>query len=220
MKLFQKLLALGLLIVSIIFICTFYIHHQDQKRIENITRLLEKSAQIEKTFASNQQGLSAASQEEKKLYDKIISYQVDNNQEIRESVQAVLNSIEKQQQYLEESKQNFSEAYHTLSTIQPFIQKVRDPKQVKATSSMVQLNEQRYQLYLDYAKDYAAAIALNKELYQQIGKEQFNEQELDQQVEKINRLYQKLHKKKDQFNRYTSQFNQKKEQYYRLAKLI
>lgn len=220
MKWFRRIGAFGLMIVAIYFIASLYIQHKEQKRIEEITQALEESAQFEKIFANNQQELSNAGLEEIKLYDQLMSYQVDHGKDIKKTAKEALSSIEKQQKHLEESKENFSKAYTTMASIQPISKKVRNFKQARIVSSIEKLNEERYQLYLTYTENYHSVIALNQKLYGQIEEQNFNEKELDEQIKEINQLYKKLHQQEKQFNQYTTEFNKEKKQYYQLTKRI
>ncbi|GIN74658.1 putative lipoprotein YkyA [Bacillus sp. J14TS2] len=220
MKWFKRICAIGLVLVAAFFIGSLFNQYKDQKRIDEIMQALEESAQLEKIFANNQQELSIAGIEEIKLYDQLMSYQVDHDEEIKNAVNAALHSVEKQQQCLEESKENFSKAYTIMATIQPISQKVKNAQQAKTISSIEKLNEERYQLYLTYTEDYHTVITLNKKLYQQIEKQKFNEKELDDQIKEINQLYKKLQQQENQFNQYTTQFNHEKRQYYQLTKRL
>ncbi|MBO0993505.1 YkyA family protein [Bacillus sp. SD088] len=220
MKWFKRIGAIGLVLVATFFIGSLFNQYKDQKRIDEITQALEESAQLEKIFANNQQELSTAGIDEIKFYDQLMSYQVDHDEKIKNVVNAALHSVEKQQQYLEESKENFSKAYTIMATIQPISQKVKNAQQAKTISSIEKLNEERYQLYLTYTEDYHTVITLNRKLYQQIEKQKFNEKELDDQIKEINQLYKKLQQQENQFNQYTTQFNQEKKQYYQLTKRL
>ncbi len=204
----------------IYFIGSLIIQHNEQKRIDEITQAMEESAQIEKLFANNQQKLSNTELEELKLYNQLTSYQVDHNKDIKKTAEEALSSIEKQQKHLEKSKENFSKAYEMIASIQPISKKVRDKKQAKSILSLEKINEERYQLYLTYSEDYNSLFALNKNLYQQLEKQDFNEKALDEQIKEINQLYKKLHSQEKQFNQYTTQFNNEKKHYYQLINRI
>lgn len=216
MDIFKKFVMSGLPVLLIILL---YGCHHDQKNAENIYHHLEKSAQLEKSFADQQQTLVKVGHDEQKLYDKIISSSVGHAHEIKTDVKKAQKYNIKQEQHLKASKKHFDRAFTTVSAIKPVVKEIKSPEQKKEASEIIKLMEKRYHLYQAYHKEYMDALMLNQELYKRLAKQDYKTSKLDKQIAKINQKYSNMKDQKQQFNHYTKQYNKAKKQYYQDAGL-
>ncbi|WP_085522729.1 YkyA family protein [Tuberibacillus sp. Marseille-P3662] len=216
MTIIKRFVPFGL---SVIFVLLVGGCHHDQKQVESIHHDLKQSAQIEKTFAENQETLGKVNRKEHNLYKTIISLNVNQTDKIQSAIKKAQKYNKKQQQALKTAKKHFKQAFTEVSSMEPVVEKINDTKQKKAASKVVELMEKRHHLYQSYNKKYSHALALNHDFYKQLAKQEYKVSELDQQIEEINHVYDDMKSLKQQFNRYTKQYNKAKIEYYQKAGL-
>lgn len=212
-----KSLILLSLSISLVFLLAGC--HDDQKQAENTHHHLKKSAEMEKTFAENEEKLSTIHNKEQSLYEKIISLNVDQTQKIQSAVQKAQKYNRKQKHVLQKAEQHFKQAFNTAAEIKSAVKKINDTKQKKTAAKILHLMKKRHNFYQSYHKAYNRLLTLNDTFYKKMAKQKYKVSQLDQQIKKINHEYENMAHLEKKFNHYTKQYNKAKNEYYRKAGL-
>lgn len=200
-------------------VCVLTGCHHDEKLAGSIYTNLEQSALMEKGFVEKQQGLQEEDQKEQVIYDKIMALDIDQADQIKGHIEDVERHNVERKQLLQEVRHSFEKAYKLSLTVKPNVKEIKDDKQKRKATAVVQLMEKRYDLFQSYCKQYGAVLKQDNHLYEQLKDEKMSVKDLDKEITKINQGYRDMEEQKQQFNDYTKKYNQAKVQYYQSSDL-
>lgn len=184
---------------------------------EEIYHHLEKAVSLEIVFEEQQEPLSKAEDEEYELYDKILGLaDIDEISKLASEAKELALS---RKVMVEKERESIQEAYDEFSLIKPIVDTIEDVEVRNSAEELVQVMNQRYEVYLELHNEYNGTIDLDLQLYDLVNKEDLTIEELEEGHGKINSSYETINNLKEQFNEFTVQYNDLKRQFYELAEV-
>lgn len=186
---------------------------------EEIYETLEEVVALETSFKEQQNPLVELEQEEKALYDEIISLGMKEFDKIVSLSKEAITIVEERKSRLKEeyssielSKQEFNSVKETIGTL-------KDSNLKEDADNLVTIMENRYTSYEKLYSNYIEAISYDRELYEMFQNEELTLEALEEQIKKINESYEKVISANEEFNTFTEEYNKAKLAFYKNAGL-
>src|SRR5699024_6477102 len=107
----------------------------DGKQATVIQAAIEESVTFENEFTANQEKLFEVEEEAQLLYTELLNLTIDDEASLNEALTEAKKLIDKQQGILEESEESFENAYEKESTIEEYVEKIKDEQQKSQAST-------------------------------------------------------------------------------------
>ncbi|CDQ40263.1 YkyA family protein [Virgibacillus salexigens] len=184
---------------------------------EQIQGHLEEAVSLEKDFEEQQSKITELEKQEQELYSKIINLGMDEMDKIKELSGQAIDSIEKRSEAIKTEKASIEKAEEEFAETEDLIAEIEDEKLKETATSMTEVMQQRYETYHQLNDAYKNALALEKEMYNMLQKENLEQETLTQQINEINESYQKVIDLNNSFNEHTVDYNEQKKAFYEQA---
>ncbi|MDC3416533.1 YkyA family protein [Aquibacillus salsiterrae] len=186
---------------------------------EKMYEHMEEAVTLEETFANQQAPLAQLEEEEKKLYDEIITLGMEEMDKVKDLTEQALTNIEERKEILEKEKQSISDAKEEFDLVKPMVEEIKEDELKAKAKELTQVMDERYQAYESLNDTYLKSLDMDKELYQMLEQEDLQEESLRAQIDKVNKTYDKVIAANNQFNEKTETYNQLKKEFYDLAEI-
>ncbi|MFP7295970.1 YkyA family protein [Neobacillus niacini] len=186
---------------------------------EELYTVLEKVVEAEKEFEGQQGPLVELEEEEKEIYNEIMTVGMKAHEKIAVLSDEALSNIEKRENHLQIEIDSINASKTQFKKAEEIIKKIKDPDQKKKAEELSELMMERYQLHTILSKEYSKALKSDKELYLMLKESDISYDKLEAHVSDLNNAYQKVLEANEEFNDLTAEYNKKKLEYYKLAGL-
>ncbi|KAA9023900.1 YkyA family protein [Niallia endozanthoxylica] len=209
----QLLIAFAIIISMIVILngC-----QSDQKQAANIQKTLEKAVEYEKDFAANQTELNEMRKNAQLLYNDLINLDINDKDKINQIIEEGFTYTKKQQQEVEEAKENFQKAYQTSSKIEKHIKKIKHDDQKNQATKLLTVMKERKKLIDSFFENYLENLKIQNTFYQQFKEENINLESLNEQITEINQRTQDMGETIQKFNQYTKQYMEAEKAYFQM----
>ncbi|MDQ0272444.1 YkyA family protein [Cytobacillus purgationiresistens] len=191
----------------------------NQSPEEKMFEALEKVVSAEKVFKEQQNPLVELEQQEKKLYDQIISLSMKEFEEITKLSDEALDIVDQRKNHMDKENESIEQSKAEFDKTKEIIEEI-DAASLKGTANeLYDIMMDRYDIHDELYGNYIAAIEYDRELYELFKQEDVTIEELENQISKINDSYEKVLKDNEQFNEKTEKYNEVKLSFYKDAGL-
>lgn len=188
----------------------------DQKQAAKIQKIMEKAVVFENDFAANQTELNELRNEARLLYTELINLDINDKDNMNKKIEEGYTYTKKQQQLVEEAKENFKKAYTTSSKIEKHIRKIKDEDQKNQATKLLKIMTERKKLNNSFFEKYLENLKLQTTFYQHFKDENINLQSLNEQIIEINKRTEEMGEIIQKFNEYTKQYMKAGKDYYEM----
>lgn len=184
---------------------------------EKMYEVMEKVVLAESTFEDQQEPLVLAEQNEKKLYDRIISLGMKEYDQIVKLSDEALSLVEERRTLMATETESIEKSKVQFEELLPFIEELKDQKMKMDAKILYDVMMERYKLHEEIKQSYSQALQLDKELYQMFKSKDLRMEQLENQINQINKIYTEIYKINEQFNHNTEEYNRLKLEFYQSA---
>lgn len=186
-----------------------------QSPVEKIYKVLENVVSAEKVFEEQQEPLVELENNEKEIYDKIISLGMKEVDEINKLSDEASAIVEKRKSHLNKEQESIKASEAQFDALPPLIEEIEESPLKEKAQELYDIMMGRYDSYHELYENYSAATQLDKDLYALFKKEDLQIEQLEEQITKINDVYKKVLDGKEEFNEKTKQYNDTKLSFYK-----
>ncbi|QTN01439.1 hypothetical protein ERJ70_08150 [Sediminibacillus dalangtanensis] len=190
-----------------------------QSTEEKMYEHLEEAVSQEDVFAEQQQPLVELEQQEKELYNEIISLGMEEFDQVKELSEEALGLIDKREERLKAEKESIESAKSEFDKIDSLVDELEDDQVQSTANEMISVMDEREQAYQALNEAYHSALEQDRKLYQMLQQEDLQEEDLRAQIDVINENYDKVIAANETFNDKTEAYNQLKQDFYEQAEL-
>lgn len=175
---------------------------------------LEESVQIEQEIEAKQGPLTEAEQNEAELYKEML--EISSVEEIEPLANEAITSAESRRSIMEEELELIDESYSIFLEVEPHVEDIdqEEPEQRTHGEDLIQVMNERYEVYQELHEVYMASVEQDIELYEMAMNEDVEMEELQAQHETVNESYSQITTLNDQFNELTTSYNEAKVSFY------
>lgn len=214
----NKLKKIFLTVVIIaLFVLTGCFNRQTPE--EKIYEILENVVKLEEVFEDQQKPLLDLENEEKALYDQIISLGMKEYDKIVELSNKAIEIVDKRKELMEKENNSILSAKEAFVKIEPIISEIEDDKTKKLGEKLYDTMMKRYEAHEQLFEKYMEGLSNDRKLYEMLKNKEMSMKELQDQIEKINKTYEEVIEVNQLFNDSTNQYNQEKMEFYKQSKL-
>ena len=188
----------------------------DEKHAADIHKIMDESAQFENDFYVNLTNLSQTRQNAQLIYLDLIKLDINNGDIIKQKIEKAKTYSQKQEQLLEEAKENFEKAYMKSASIDENIKKIKDKDQKKQAEKLITIMNERKKLIDSFFEHYDKNLTLQNSFYRQLEDGKYSLVKLNEQINEINKLSGDMGEIIQQFNQYTEQYVKIESEYYQM----
>ena len=210
----NRLLIAFAIIISFIFILNGC--QSDKKQAAKIQKVMEKSAEFEKSFAASQTELYETRKNARLIYNDLISLDINDKDIINQKIEEGYTYTKIQQKLLEEAEENFQKAYNTSSMIEKNIKKIKDEDQKNQATKLLTIMNERKKLIDTFFGNYRENLKLQNTFYRHFEDEKISLESLNEQIMDINKRTQDMGEIIQEFNQYTEQYIEVENDYYQM----
>ncbi|SDL78710.1 YkyA family protein [Sediminibacillus halophilus] len=190
-----------------------------QSTEEKMYEHLEEAVSQEDGFAEQQQPLVELEQQEKELYNEIISLGMEEFDQVKELSEEALGLIDKREERLNAEKESIESAKKEFDNVKPLVDELEDDNVQTTAKEMISVMDEREQAYQALNEAYHSALEQDRKLYQMLQQEDLKEDDLRSQIDRINENYDNVIAANETFNEKTEAYNQLKQDFYEQAEL-
>jgi|HigsolmetaAR206D_1030411.scaffolds.fasta_scaffold04738_4 uncharacterized protein (UPF0335 family) len=190
-----------------------------ERDAEKAYTYLEKSASQEKGFNEQQKPIVEEEEREQMLYDKIMTLNMSQTEEVNTYAQEALEHIDAREKRMEKEKQSIDQAYETFTKAVKYLNRVKNKKALPHAKKMIANMKARHDAFGDLYAAYKQSIALDRELFKMLMDKNLTKDALQKQLTKVNQTYHTIENHKDRFNVLTDAFNKEKNSFYEILHL-
>ena len=188
----------------------------DEKHAADIHKTMDESAQIENDFYVNLTNLAQTRQNAQLIYLDLIKLDINNQDIIKQKIDKAKTYSQKQEQLLEEAKENFEKAYMKSASIDKNIKKIKDKNQKKQAEELITIMDERKKLIDSFFEHYDKNLSLQNSFYGHLEDEKYSLVNLNEQINEINKLSGDMGEIIQQFNQYTEQYVKVENEFYQM----
>ncbi|MCA1029894.1 YkyA family protein [Bacillus timonensis] len=203
-----------LLLIALLTACNNGPTPQDE-----IYNTLENVVTKEEQFEAQQDPLVQLEQQEKEIYDQIITLGMKEFDQIVTLSKQAISLVEEREALVKLENESIQASKKEFDNVHASVEKLENDTLKKEANDLVSLMNSRYESYEKLYTLYTEAIALDKQLYQMFQKEDLSIDELEEQINKINESYTNVMTENDTFNKLTENYNKAKMAFYKNAGL-
>lgn len=185
----------------------------DGKQATVIQAAIEESVTFENEFTANQEKLFEVEEEAQLLYTELLNLTIDDEASLNEALTEAKKLIDKQQGILEESEESFENAYEKESTIEEYVEKIKDEQQKSQASTLLEVIDNRKELVDSYIEMYEGSLEVQHAFYDEFQEDHLRLDRMDAQIIEINQYSEEMEEMIEQFNQSTEQYIQAKNEY-------
>ncbi|KOP83934.1 hypothetical protein AN957_10325 [Cytobacillus solani] len=183
--------------------------------VEKIYNVLEKVVSTENVFKEQQEPLVELEQQEKEIYDKIISLGMKEVNEINRLSDQATAIVDKRRDHMNKEQQSIAASQKEFNKILPLINEIEESALKEKAEKLYDTMTERYKIHDELYQHYLEGVKLDKELYLMFKKEDLQLEQLDTQITKINEIYAKILEENEEFNKKTKEYNDAKLSFYK-----
>lgn len=183
--------------------------------VEKIYNVLEKVVSTENVFKEQQEPLVELEQQEKEIYDKIISLGMKEFNEINRLSDQATAIVDKRRDHMNKEQQSIAASQKEFNKILPLINEIEESALKEKAEKLYDTMTERYKIHDELYQHYLEGVKLDKELYLMFKKEDLQLEQLDTQITKINEIYAKILEENEEFNKKTKEYNDAKLSFYK-----
>jgi len=208
-------------IISVMFVTIFVLSgcFNQQTPEEQIYDVLEKAVDLEKDFENQQDPLLDLENEEKELYNQIISLGMKEYDKIVQLSKQAIEIVDKRKDLMEKENDSILSAKKEFEKMKPILEKIEDENNKKLGEKLYDTMMDRYDAHEKLYEKYMEGLSYDRELYEMFQNKDLSMKDLQSQIEKINQTYEEVIKANQVFNDTTNQYNQDKMEFYEEANL-
>lgn len=189
----------------------------DGKQAARIHAAIKESATFENEFTSNQEKLYEVKEEAQLLYTELLNLTIDDEGNLNETLIKAKKLIDKQQGILDESEESFENAYEKESTIEEYVEKIKDEQQKSQASTLLEAIEDRKKLIDSYIEMYKESLEAQHAFYDEFQEAHLDLDGMDAKIIEINQFSEEMEEMIEQFNQSTEEYIQMKNEYDQTA---
>jgi len=208
-------------IISVMFVTIFVLSgcFNQQTPEEQLYDVLEKAVDLEKDFENQQDPLLDLENEEKELYNQIISLGMKEYDKIVQLSKQAIEIVDKRKDLMEKENDSILSAKKEFEKMKPILEKIEDENNKKLGEKLYDTMMDRYDAHEKLYEKYMEGLSYDRELYEMFQNKDLSMKDLQSQIEKINQTYEEVIKANQVFNDTTNQYNQDKMEFYEEANL-
>jgi len=188
----------------------------DQQQAAKIQKIVEKSVEFENNFAANQKELNKIRKNAQLLYNDLIHLDINDKDKINQKIEEGHTYTKKQQQLVEEAKENFQKAYQMSSKIEKHIKKIKDENQKNQATKLLTIMNERKKWIESFFANYLKNLNVQNTFYQQFEEENVNLESLNEQITEINQRTQDMGESIKKYNQSTKQYIEVERDYFQM----
>ena len=186
---------------------------------ENIYQTLEEVASLEDQFREEQEPLLELEKKESELYNKIMDLGMTEFDQVVSLSKEAITVVEDRESKIQAEHDSIMSSKEKFEEITDEIETIQDETLKDTATKLKKIMEDRYKSYETLFEQYETSLALDKELYTMLQKEDLTIEELDNQITEINTAYKAVMEQNEEFNKLTEQYNEQKMTFYQQAEL-
>lgn len=206
--------AIILLLILMSFVMSGCINKEPEQKMYDA---LEKVVAAEQVFKEQQDPLVQIEQQEKKIYDEIISLSMKEFDKIKKLSNDAIDLVEQRKAHMEKERESIEQSKQEFEKTEDIINSFDDSTLKKTAEDLYGIMIERYDVHDELYTNYIASIELDKELYELFKQEDVTIEQLEAQIAKINDSYEKVLNDNEQFNVKTEEYNEAKLNFYKEA---
>ncbi|MBN6889209.1 peptidoglycan hydrolase CwlO-like protein [Cytobacillus horneckiae] len=206
--------AIILLLILMSFVMSGCINKEPEQKMYDA---LEKVVAAEQVFKEQQDPLVQIEQQEKKIYDEIISLSMKEFDKIKKLSNEAIDLVEQRKAHMEKERESIVQSKQEFEKTEDIINSFDDSTLKKTAEDLYGIMTERYDVHDELYTNYIASIELDKELYELFKQEDVTIEQLEAQIAKINDSYEKVLNDNEQFNVKTEEYNEAKLNFYKEA---
>lgn len=186
---------------------------------EKMFSQLEKVVSIEKTFEDQQDPLVQLENEEKTIYEQIISLGMKEYDQIVKLSDEALKIAEKRKEHIDKEKQSIAESKKEFENVSSITEDLKDAELKKQAGDLQETMAKRYEIHEELYKNYTLGLEYDRELYKMLKDKELSFEKLEEQINKVNKVYETVLENNQSFNSQTEKYNKEKMAFYKKAGL-
>lgn len=190
-----------------------------QPEEEKIFETLESVVELEKGFEEQQEPLIQLEEEEKALYEEILTLGLKETEQINKLSDEAIALAEQRQELLDSERESIVNAESEFEKIKEQIDKMKDESLKPLANELYTIMKKRYESHEKLYEQYSLGIQYDQELYQMLKDENISLEELESKVDEINKVYEEVYSLNEEFNQLTKEYNEAKIEFYKKAEL-
>lgn len=190
----------------------------NDKEVTAIYEHLEKTVQLEASFATHQVSLQEAEQKESELYEQIIALHVDEHEKVSALVEEALQLVEERVQIIAQEKESMEASAAEFAYVDEYVEEV-DGQLRPLLHEVIATMEKRYEQYERLYNEYVDMIDHERILYETLKVQDVSIEEIQTKIDVVNESYERVHNEIEQFNQITDEYNDKKKKFYEATSL-
>jgi len=215
-KMMKKISIFSVMLITI-FVLSGCFNQQTPE--EEIYDVLERAVELEKDFENQQNPLLDLENEEKELYNQIISLGLKEYDKIVQLSKQAIEIVDKRKDLMEKENESIRSAKKEFEKVKPILEKIEDENNKKLGEKLYETMMDRYDAHEKLYDKYMEGLTYDRELYEMFQNKDLSMKDLQSQIEKINQTYEEVIKANQVFNDTTNQYNQDKMEFYKNANL-
>jgi hypothetical protein len=186
---------------------------------ELVYEKLEEVVALESDFKEQQNPLVELEQQEKSLYDEIISLSMKEFDKIVQLSDEAISVVEEREVRIENEYESIKASKAEFDNVNEIIETIEDEKLKTEAKALTDIMDKRYSAYEHLYTSYKQVTALDKELYGLFKNKDLSLENLQEKIETINTGYDGVMAANDDFNNQTERYNEAKVAFYKNAGL-
>jgi hypothetical protein len=186
---------------------------------EKLYQVLEKVVEAEKEFEEQQKPLFQLEQQEKEIYNQIMTLGMKKHDEIVRLSDEALSIVQERRELLLKEVNSINASKNEFKKAADLKEKIKETELKKTADDLFKIMDERYRIHSQLSKEYFTALDDDKELYLILKNENISYDKLEAHVTKLNATYKKVYEANEKFNELTEQYNDKKLVFYKKAGL-
>lgn len=184
---------------------------------EQIHKHLEETIVLEKDFEDQQKPLMELEQEEKALFDEIMSLGMKHFDKITSLSNEALANLDKREEHLAKEEEAMEASKNEFEKIDDVLDKMEDEKIQAKAKDLQDLMNKRFDAHGQLVSAYKDVIQEDRKMYEMLKDKELKHEDLEAQIVKSNEAQEKVLEANEKFNEYTKTFNAEKEKLYKEA---
>jgi hypothetical protein len=206
-----------LFILAVVFVVTGCLNKEPSP--EKLYQVLEKVVEAEKEFEEQQKPLFQLEQQEKEIYNQIMTLGMKKHDEIVRLSDEALSIVQERRELLLKEVNSINASKNEFKKAADLKEKIKETELKKTADDLFKIMDERYRIHSQLSKEYFTALDDDKELYLILKNENISYDKLEAHVTKLNATYKKVYEANEKFNELTEQYNDKKLVFYKKAGL-
>lgn len=206
-----------LYILAVVFVVTGCLNKETSP--EKLYQVLEKVVEAEKEFEKQQEPLFQLEQQEKEIYNQIMTLGMKKHDEIVRLSDEALSIVQERRELLQKEVNSINASKNEFKKAADLKEKIKETELKKTADDLFKIMDERYRIHSQLSKEYLTALDDDKELYLILKNENISYDNLEAHVTKLNATYKKVYEANEKFNELTEQYNDKKLVFYKKAGL-